>query len=97
MPSFLITCSADYLAIGLVWVNQSPPWTKWPPFLRYFKRIFLNEMLNFLKISLKFVPKGPIYNKSALVQVMAWRRTGAKPLPEPTLTQFTDACDTKGS
>ena len=25
------------------------------------------------------------------VQVMAWRQTGAKPLPEPTLTQFIDA------
>ena len=26
-----------------------------------------------------------------LVQVMAWRRTGKKSLPEPMLTQFTDA------
>ena len=34
---------------------------------------------------------GPIDNKSALVQVMAWRRTGYKPLPEPMLAQFTDA------
>ena len=53
-----------------------------------FKYIFLNEIV---RISLKFVPKGPIDNKSALVQVMAWRRTGDKPLPEPMLTQFTDA------
>ena len=28
---------------------------------------------------------------SALVQVMAYRRTGEKPLSEPTLTHFTDA------
>ena len=42
------------------------------------------------KVSLKFIPNGPIDNKSALVQVMAWRRTGDKPLPEPMLTQFTD-------
>ena len=56
------------------------------------KCIFLNEKVRILiKISLKFVPKGPIDNESALVQVMAWRRTGDKPLPEPTLTQFTDA------
>ena len=27
-------------------------------------------------------------NKSVLVQVMAWRQTGDKPLPEPMLTQF---------
>ena len=30
-------------------------------------------------------------NKPALVQVMAWRRTGDKPLPELMLIQFTDA------
>ena len=28
--------------------------------------------------------------KSALLQVIAWCRTGAKPLPEPILTQLTD-------
>ena len=44
-----------------------------------------------IRISLKFVPKGPIDNKSALVQVMAWCRTGDEPLPEPMLTRFTDA------
>ena len=44
-----------------------------------------------IRISLKFVAKGPIDDKSTLVQVMAWRRTGNKPLPEPRLTQSTDA------
>ena len=44
----------------------------------------------FIKISLKFVPKGPIDNKPALVEVMAWHSTGNKPLPEPMLTQFID-------
>ena len=37
-----------------------------------------------------FVPRGPINNKIALAQVMAWHQRGAKPLPEPLLTQFTD-------
>ena len=56
-----------------------------------FKCIFLNKIFRIsIKISLKFVPKVPLYNKSALVQVMAWRRTGDKPLPKPMLTQFTD-------
>ena len=41
-------------------------------------------------ISLKFVLKGPIDDKSALVQMMAWHQIGDKPLPEPMLTQFTD-------
>ena len=55
------------------------------------KRIFLNENVSILiQISLKFVPKGLIDNKSALVQVMAWRRIGDKPLSEPMITYFTD-------
>ena len=44
-----------------------------------------------LQISQKLVPKSPIDNILALVQVMAWRRTDNKPLPEPMVTQFTDA------
>ena len=37
----------------------------------------MNEKLCIsIKISLKFVPKGPINNKAVLVQVMAWCRTG---------------------
>ena len=34
------------------------------------------------KISLKFVPKSPINSIPALVQIMAWRRPGDKPLSE---------------
>ena len=30
-------------------------------------------------------------NKPTLVHIMAWRPTGDKPLPEPIMTQFTDA------
>ena len=44
-----------------------------------------------IRISLKFVPMTLIDNKPALVQVMAWRRIGDKPLSEPMLTRFTDA------
>ena len=57
-----------------------------------FRCIFVNEKFYILsKISLKFVLKGPIDNKPALVQVMAWCQTGDKPLPEPMLTQYIDA------
>ena len=42
-------------------------------------------------ISLKVVPKSPTDNKSALAQLMAWRRKGDKPLPEQIRIQFTDA------
>ena len=43
-----------------------------------------------IRISIKFVPKGPIDNNEALVQAMVWRRTGDKPLHEPMLNQFND-------
>ena len=44
-----------------------------------FKRIFLNENIRIsLKVSLRSVPKGPINNIPALVQIMAWRFVGAK-------------------
>ena len=57
-----------------------------------FRCIFVYEKFWILiKISLEFVPKGPIDNNSTLVQVMAWRQTGDKPLPEPMMTKFNDA------
>ena len=57
-----------------------------------FKCIFMNENDRIpIWISLKFVSKSPIDNKPALIQVMAWCQIGDKPLPEPMLTQFTDA------
>ena len=61
--------------------------TKWPPFCRrHFKYIFSNEYLWIsIKISLNVVPNSPIDNKPALIQIMAWRRSGDKPLFEPMM------------
>ena len=57
-----------------------------------FKCIFLNENDRIpIEISLKFIPRSPIDNEPAFVRVLAWRRRGDKPLPEPMLTQLTDA------
>ena len=56
-----------------------------------FKCIFNESVWISITISLKFVPKGPIDCKSALVQLMDWHRTGEKPSPESMLTQFPDA------
>ena len=51
-----------------------------------FKCIFLDENVSIsIDISLKYVPKCPINNIPALVQIMAWRRPGDKSLPEPML------------
>ena len=41
-----------------------------------------------IKISLKYVLKGPIDNNPALIWIMAWRWTGYKPLSEPMTAYF---------
>ena len=57
-----------------------------------FKRIFMNEKVRIsFNISLKFVPKGLINSIPALVEIMALRRPGDKPLSEPMLVNITDA------
>ena len=54
-----------------------------------FKWIFLNENVWIsIEVSLKFVPKGPINNIPALVQIMAWRRPGDKPLSDPMMVSL---------
>ena len=54
-----------------------------------FKWIFLNENIWIsIDISLKFVSKDPINNIPTLVQVMAWRRPGDKPLSEPMMVRL---------
>ena len=48
------------------------------------------------KISLKFVPKVPINNIPALVQIMTWCRSGDKPLSEPMMDSLlTHICVTR--
>ena len=48
-----------------------------------------------IKISLKFVPRCPISNIPALVQIMDWRRPGDKPLSEPMMvSSLTHICVT---
>ena len=62
-----------------------------------FKWIFLNENVWIsVNISLKFVPRGQINNIPTLVQVMAWRRPGDKPLSEPMMVRLpTHICVTR--
>ena len=49
-----------------------------------------------IKISLNFVPKVPINNIPALVQIMAWRRSGDKPLSESMVDSLlTHICVTR--
>ena len=62
-----------------------------------FKCIFFHEnILILIKISLKFVPKVRINNIPALVQIMAWRRPGDKPLSWPVMVSLlTPMCVTR--
>ena len=59
--------------------------------------IFLNENVRIsIKISLNFVPRGPITNIPALVRIMAWCRPGGKPLSEPMMVRLrTHICITQ--
>ena len=73
---------------GHIWLqllNTLSPRQNGPHFTDNFdKCVSLNENVWIsIKISLKFVPKGPINNIPALVQIMAWHRPGDKPLSEP--------------
>ena len=82
-----------YRSIMVLIFNSSPPGQDGRHFAdNIFRCIYANENFCILiNISLKFVPKWSIDIKSALVQVMAWRWIGDKPLSAPMLTQFPDA------
>ena len=62
-----------------------------------FKCIFENENEWISSsFSMKFVPKARINNILALVQIMAWRRPGDKPLSEPMMfSLLTHICVTR--
>ena len=79
-----------YIFVIIIAINtMRPEQNGWHFTDNIFKLIFLNENIGVLIIILlKFVPKGPIDNKSALVQVMAWHQTGVKPFTEPILIKI---------
>ena len=92
------------LKIGHEWTITSHDVNTWRPRQNrrhfpddIFKRISLNETVWIsLKISLKFVPRVPINNIPALVQMMAWRWPGDKPLSEPMMvSSLTHICVTR--
>ena len=82
----------------VLWINTLRPRRNEQHFVDdIFKRIFFNENVWIsTKISLNFVPNGPINNIPALVQIMAWRRSGDKPLSEPMMVSLpTHICVTR--
>ena len=90
---WLIKCKKKF---SIVWHIEDK--TKWPPSLRWhFKRFSLNENVRIsIEISLKFVLKVQINNITELVQIMAWRRAGNKPLSELMMVRLpTHLCITR--
>ena len=83
----------DYCLETILDFNSSPPGQNGHHLADdIFRCIFVNEYFCILlKISLKFVPRGPIDTNPVLVQIMACRRKGVKPLFEPMLRHFRDA------
>ena len=86
-------CSSNTPLLHCLPDKLTSPWTKWLPFhRRHVQMLFLNENIWISnKISLKYVPSGPIDNMLELVHIMAWRCPVDRPSSEPMLTKFTDA------
>ena len=78
------SCVKHICIIRPPWVNTLRPRQNGRHFLvAIFNCYFLDENVWILiKISLNFVPKFPINNIRALVQIMAWRQPGNKPSSE---------------
>ena len=65
-------------------VQPSPaPGEKWPAYGRGHFPIHFHELKFWFEFHWKHDPEGSIDNKTVLVQVMARRRPGGQPLPEP--------------
>ena len=64
---------------------------------KFWNRFSWIKMYEFsIEILLNFVAKGPINNIPALVQIMAWRQPGDKPLSEPMMVSLlTHICITR--
>ena len=81
-------------------LNSSPPGQNGHHFADdLFKCILVNEKFCILiKISLEFLSKCPLDNKSALIMRMACHQTNDKPLPQQMVHQFTTdmICTTRG-
>ena len=93
-PPPLNVISRDPVAhFGCYLIPPPSPWPKWPLFRRWhFQTHVLQRNIRIsIKISLKFVPKGPIDNNASMAQIMAWSRISDKPFSEPMPTRIADA------
>ena len=83
-------CNTEPLCMGLILTHWGPN----TQFCRYCLQINFLEwklLYFFIGILLTVVPWGSVDNKTALVLLMVWQRTGDKALPEPMMTQWNDS------
>ena len=75
------------------YLNSSIPGQNWTQFWQtaFSNKFSWMKMVEFRIKCHCIFPRSPIDNTLAMVQVMAWRRTGDKPLPEPMMAQLTNA------
>ena len=89
----------SFLDVSLKIINWLiSPWTKWPPSSgRHFQMHFLEwKCINFDYYLTEICSQGPNQQIPALVQIMAWRLPGNKPLSEPMMVSFlTHICVTR--
>ena len=72
-----------------LWIYSYITEVQWKYVSSWLKCIFLNENVRIsIKILLKFVTKIWINYFPPLVQIMAWRQTGDKPLSEPKMVNL---------
>ena len=98
MLRFCIDNNSNWYSMNKLWINTLRPRQNGRHFPDdIFKWIFLNENVWIsINTSLKFVPRGLINNIPTLVQVMAWRWPGDKPLYEPMMVRLpTHICVTR--
>ena len=76
--------SQDFIILNVF--NTLRPKQKWRPIYYHFQTHFFEwKKIYLIQISLKFVPKVPINNMPALVQIMAWCQPGDNPPSEPIM------------
>ena len=92
IKSFIDNVYDPYWVTMPLWVNTLRPKQNKYHLADIFKCIFLNEnVLISIKISLKFIPKGPINNILTLVQIMAWHWLGRQAITWTNDDYITDA------
>ena len=78
--------SCRYVIYHLLLNSLKPRWNRCHFADDILKCIFWKENVSVsIKTSLKLIPKHPINSIPTLVQIMAWRRLGDKPLSEATM------------